>query len=111
MNKFPWNCGECPLLQSYDLSVDDLTYVCLWSKAQIDDCDRYKSAQCPLEEHDAKVRAEAIDKFLDLFADEITEAEHIIETDEIPGDTYGLTSTEICGCIESAKEQLKEIKT
>lgn len=51
-------------------------------------------------------KADAIDEFLDLFMDELTEAEHSIETES--GDTYGLTSNEICGCIESAKEKLKE---
>ena len=58
MNKFPWNCGECPMLHTYDLSIDDLTHICLWSKSQIDDCDRYKSAECPMEKHDEEIRAE-----------------------------------------------------
>lgn len=52
-NKFPWNCGDCPMLKTYDMSIDDLTHICLWSKKQIDDCDRYKSVECPLEKHDA----------------------------------------------------------
>lgn len=61
--RFPWDCGGCPMLHTYDLSVDDLTYRCLWSKCQIDDCDRYKSADCPMEEHDKEIRAKAIDDY------------------------------------------------
>lgn len=54
-NKFPWNCGDCPMLKTYDMSIDDLTHICLWSKKQIDDCDRYKSSECPLDKHDAEL--------------------------------------------------------
>lgn len=63
MIKFPWDCKDCPLLHTYDLSVDDLTHVCLWSKAQVDDCDTYISAMCPLEKHDLEIRADERRKF------------------------------------------------
>ena len=55
MKKFPWDCGDCPLLASWDMSCDDITYKCLWSKRQIDDCDRYRSDACPMEKHDKEV--------------------------------------------------------
>ena len=61
-NKFPWNCGECPMLKTYDMSIDDLTHICLWSKKQIDDCDRYRSAECPLEKHDSELLDKVIQK-------------------------------------------------
>ena len=59
MKKFPWDCGDCPLLASWDMSCDDMTYKCLWSKRQIDDCDRYLSDVCPMEKHDEEIRADA----------------------------------------------------
>lgn len=65
MNKFPWNCGECPMLRTYDLSIDDLTYICLWSKSQIDDCDRHKSAECPMEKHDEEIRVDEREKVIE----------------------------------------------
>lgn len=61
-NKFPWNCGDCPMLKTYDMSIDDLTHVCLWNKKQIDDCDRYKSAECPLEKHDSELLDKVADR-------------------------------------------------
>lgn len=73
MIKFPWDCKDCPLLHTYDLSVDDLTHVCLWSKAQIDDCDRYKFAKCPLEKHDLEIRADERRKFAEDVLQEIQE--------------------------------------
>lgn len=57
------------MLRSYDLSVDDWTYVCLWSKTQIDDCDRYKSAECPLEKHDVQIRADTIDECIKVISE------------------------------------------
>ena len=60
MRKFPWDCNDCPMLKTYDMSIDDLTHICLWSKKQIDDCDRYKSEECPMEKHDI----ELLDKFV-----------------------------------------------
>lgn len=83
MNKFPWNCGECPMLHTYDLSIDDLTHVCLWSKSQIDDCDKYKSAECPMEKHDDEIRinerAKAIDEYTEVLRPLISELRNAIE--------------------------------
>ena len=62
-NKFPWNCGDCPMFKTYDMSIDDLTHICLWSKKQIDDCDRYKSAECPLEKHDTELLDKVMQKY------------------------------------------------
>lgn len=91
-----------------------LEYVCFTDYTnECSSCDgRYNCEDCKdainplLDEYDRQVRADAIEEFFGLLADEITEAEHRIETED--GDTYGLTSNEICGCIERAKEQLKE---
>lgn len=51
-------------------------------------------------------RADAIDEFLDLLTNEINKAEHYIEC--VNGDRVGLSSNEICACIERAKEKVKE---
>lgn len=69
MKKFPWDCNDCPMLHTYDMSIDDLTHICWWSKEQIDDCDRYQSAECPLEKHDS----ELLDKVADRIKSEMIE--------------------------------------
>lgn len=61
--KFPWDCEGCPMLASWDMSADDITYKCLWSKNQIDECDRWKYAECPLEKHDTDIRNKTIAPF------------------------------------------------
>lgn len=66
-NKFPWNCGDCPMLKTYDMSIDDLTHICLWSKKQIDDCDRYKSAECPLEKHDVELLNKVAESITEIY--------------------------------------------
>lgn len=60
--KFPWDCEGCPMLASWDMSADDITYKCLWSKNQIDECDRWKYAECPLEKHDTDIRNKTIEE-------------------------------------------------
>ena len=54
------------MLKTYDMSIDDLTHICLWSKKQIDDCDRYKSAECPLAKHDVELLDKVADMVLSL---------------------------------------------
>lgn len=53
-----------------------------------------------------KGKRDAIDEFLDLLANELGKAEHYIEC--VNGDRVGLSSNEICACIERAKEKVKE---
>lgn len=80
MIKFPWDCTECPLLHTYDLSVDDLTHICLWNKNQIDDCDRHKYSECPLEKHELAIRADERAKTIEEFKSKIKECCSIVGT-------------------------------
>lgn len=74
MKKFPWDCGDCPLLLGWDMSCDDMTYKCLWSKRQIDDCDRHMSDVCPMEQHDKELRNKTIEEFKERFTSGLAEA-------------------------------------
>lgn len=67
------------MLHTHDLSVDDLTYRCMWSKRVIDDCDRYKSANCPMEERDSEIRADERRKFAEWFAKSSKVSESVLE--------------------------------
>ena len=53
MIRFPIDCpAECPHLQVWDMSVDDLTYVCNKLSVQIDGCDTWTKwllPVCPIE--------------------------------------------------------------
>lgn len=56
-----------------------------------------------IDEHDKQIREDVIDEVFESLVDEISETEHHIETED--GDTYGLTSNELCGCIERVKQR------
>ena len=51
--RFPVDCPcDCPYIHSWDMSIDDYTYVCDALDMQIDGCDTfYKSLlpNCPIE--------------------------------------------------------------
>ena len=53
MSGFPIDCpADCPHLKSWDMSVDDWTYVCDELNVQIDGCDTFNKwflPTCPLE--------------------------------------------------------------
>lgn len=53
MIRFPIDCpSDCPHLQCWDMSVDDLTYVCEELNIQIDGCDtvnKWFLPTCPKE--------------------------------------------------------------
>ena len=52
---FPKDCPEdCKYLRSWDLSIDDLTYVCTKLNIQIDGCDSWGQfcPSCPLAEEE-----------------------------------------------------------
>lgn len=61
--RFPVDCPyDCPYIRSWDMSIDDYTYVCDALGMQIDGCDTFFKSllpYCPIEkrgEHDAEVR-------------------------------------------------------
>jgi hypothetical protein len=41
IRRFPEDCRGCKHYHSYDMSVDDITHLCLSHNMQIDDCDTY----------------------------------------------------------------------
>ena len=53
MTRFPIDCPpDCPHLRWWDMSIDDLTYVCEELDIQIDGCDtcnKWFLPTCPLE--------------------------------------------------------------
>lgn len=82
--RFPWDCGNCPMLDEYDSFIDGLTYRCLLSKCVIKDYDRYRSANCPMEEHDKEIRAKAIEDCI-AFVKEHS-SEHYVDCDRFSGE-------------------------
>lgn len=63
--RFPWDCGNCPNLVTYDLLFSGLTYRCVWSKSKISHYERHKSTNCPMEEHDREVKEDELREFLE----------------------------------------------